>query len=115
MIRGNGIVPRRRPGAGCPARGRESNMSPMTPAASRRSPCSCVFVDAHAFSYPWFAGIARYTARLALALSRRVPVRFFDGAEELLPPPGLAWLQDQDLEDWGRRIWGARRRPLGTP
>ena len=35
--------------------------------------------DAQPFSYPWFAGIARYTARLSLALGARVPVRFFDG------------------------------------
>ena len=86
-----------------------------TPVTSRTSPCSCVYIDAHAFSYPWFAGIARYTARLALALSARVPVRFFDGGEELLLPRGLKWSQDQDLEDWGRQIWRCRRRPLGTP
>jgi glycosyltransferase involved in cell wall biosynthesis len=90
-------------------------MGPMTPVSSRTSPCSCVFIEAHAFSYPWFAGIARYTARVALALSARVPVRFFDGDHELLPPPSLAWLQDQDLEEWGRQIWHSQRRPLGTP
>ena len=68
-----------------------------------------------------FAGIPRYTARLALALSARVPVRFFHKdpklpvAEELLPPEGLSWSQDQDLEHWGREIWRAQRQPLGTP
>ena len=90
-------------------------MGSMTPVTSRTSPCSCVYVDAHAFSYPWFAGIARYTARLALALGAIVPVRFFDGDQELLPPGDLDWSQDQDLEEWGRRVWGGGRRPIGTP
>ena len=44
-----------------------------------------------------------------------VPVRFFDGGQELLLPRGLNWSQDQDLEDWGRQIWQGQRRPLGTP
>ena len=30
-------------------------------------------------------------------------------------PRGLDWSQDQDLEDWGRRIWQGGRQPLGTP
>ena len=89
-------------------------MGPTTPVTSTTSPCSCVYIDASPFSYPWFAGIARYTVRLSLALSARVPVRFFDGVQELLLPRGLNWSQDQDLEDWGRRIWRGRRRPLGT-
>jgi hypothetical protein len=87
-------------------------MGLMTPLTSRTWPCSCAFIDAHAFSDPGFAGNARYTARLALALAARVPVRFFDGGEELLEGPGLNWSQDQDLEEWGRRIWQGARRPL---
>jgi glycosyltransferase involved in cell wall biosynthesis len=61
-----------------------------------------------------FAGISRYTARLALALGARIPVRFFHEDRELLPRK-LDWSQDQDLEEWGRRIWNSGRRPLGTP
>ena len=67
------------------------------------------------FAWPWFAGIARYTARLSLALAAHLPVRFFHQGEELLVPRRLNWSQDQDLEHWGRRIWRSRRRPLGTP
>ena len=85
------------------------------PVTSRTSPCSCIYIDAQPFSWPWFAGIPRYTARLSLALAAHVPVRFFDEGQELLPPRHLSWSQDQDLEHWGRRIWRGRRRPLGTP
>src|SRR4051794_33603551 len=99
--------------AGCAARERKLDMGLTRPVSSRTS-CSCVYIDAHAFSYPWFAGIARYTARLALALGAHVPVRFFDGGEELIPQD-LDWSQDQDLEDWGRQVWRGRRQPLGTP
>jgi glycosyltransferase involved in cell wall biosynthesis len=87
----------------------------LTPITSTTSPCSYVFVEAHSFSYPWFAGIARYTVRLAMALNERVPVRFFDEGDELLLPRRLDWSQDQDLQHWGRQIWRGRRRPLGTP
>ena len=82
---------------------------------STTSPSSCIYIDAHPFSWTCFAGIPRYTARLSLALAAHVPVRFFQEGEELLPPRHLSWSQDQDLEHWGRRIWRGRRRPLGTP
>ncbi|MGD0040725.1 MAG: hypothetical protein ABSE84_09990 [Isosphaeraceae bacterium] len=85
------------------------------PGTSRTSPSSCVYVDAQSFSWTWFAGIPRYTVRLSLALAAHVPVRFFHGDQELLPPRHLNWSQDQDLEHWGRRIWRGQRRPLGTP
>ena len=85
------------------------------PVTSRTSPSSCIYIDAHCFSEPWFAGIPRYTARLSLALAAHVPVRFFNEGQELLLPRHLNWSQDQDLEHWGRRIWRGRRRPLGTP
>ena len=85
------------------------------PVTSRTSPCSCIYIDAHCFSEPWFAGIPRYTARLSLALAAHVPVRFFHEDQELLLPRHLNWSQDQDLEHWGRQIWRGRRRPLGTP
>jgi glycosyltransferase involved in cell wall biosynthesis len=49
-----------------------------------------------------------------MALSLHVPVRFFRNYHELLPPAGLSWSHDQDLEQWGRAIWRGRRRPLGT-
>jgi glycosyltransferase involved in cell wall biosynthesis len=76
---------------------------------------SCLYVDAEPFSWKCFAGIPRYTARLALALSSRLPVRFFSEGKELLPPRHLGWSQDQDLANWARRIWRGRRERLGTP
>ncbi len=85
------------------------------PGLSRISPASCIYIDAEPFSWTYFAGIPRYTARLALALAARLPLRFFHGGEELRLPRNLRWSQDQDLEDWGRRIWRGRCRPLGTP
>src|SRR5262249_12441569 len=101
-------------GARCRVRERKFDMALTTPVTSRTAPCACVYIDVHPFSYPWFAGIARYTARLALALSAELPVRFFDEGQELFPH-GLKWSQDQDLEDWGRQVWQGQRRPLGTP
>jgi glycosyltransferase involved in cell wall biosynthesis len=88
-------------------------IAPQNP--SRPSSPSCIYIDADPFSWTHFAGIPRYTARLTLALAARIPVRFFHQADELLPPRGLGWSQDQDLEDWGRRIFRGQRRPLGEP
>ncbi len=85
------------------------------PGRSRTWPCTVIYIDAGPFSWTWFAGIPRYTARLSMALAAHVPVRFFDGGQELLPPDDLIWSQDQDLEPWGRRLWQGRRQPLGTP
>ncbi|HKM52065.1 MAG TPA: glycosyltransferase [Isosphaeraceae bacterium] len=85
------------------------------PVTSRTSPSSCIYIDAQPFSWTWFAGISRYTARLSLALAAHVPVRFFCEGQELLLPRNLNWSQDRDLEHWGRQLWRCRRRPLGTP
>ncbi len=82
---------------------------------ARATSPSSIYIAALPFSWDAFAGISRYTARLALALSAYGPVRFFHKRLELLAPPGLSWSQDQDLEDWGRAVWSGRRRPLGTP
>ena len=85
------------------------------PVTSRTSFSSCIYIDAHCFSEPCFAGIPRHAARLSLALAAHVPVRFFHEDQELLLPRRLSWSQDQDLEHWGRRIWRGRRQSLGTP
>ena len=71
-----------------------------------------VFIDAGPFSYDRLTGLSRYTARLALALSRRVPVRYFCEGQELLPPAGSSLDLDQDLARWSRRIWRSPRKPL---
>ena len=75
---------------------------------------ACVFVDAGPFSYDRLTGLSRYTARLTLALARRVPIRFFSESEgmELLAPPDLDWSRDQDLAHWSRRVWRSPRTPL---
>ena len=83
------------------------------PGTSSTSRGPCIYVDAQPFSWPCFAGIPRYTARLSLALAAHVPVRFFYEGQELLPAQ-LNWSQDQDLEELGRQILQGRRRPLGT-
>jgi glycosyltransferase involved in cell wall biosynthesis len=87
----------------------------MGSAEPESASCSCAYVDADPFSCTRFTGMARYTARLALALARRVPVRFFTNDQELDPPAGLDWSQDQDLFLWSRRVWRGRRRPLSPP
>jgi glycosyltransferase involved in cell wall biosynthesis len=74
-----------------------------------------VFLDANPLSDRHLTGIGRYTARIALALARLGPVRFFSQGDEVLAPEGLDWSQDQDLGAWARRVWRGRRRPLGTP
>ncbi len=75
-----------------------------------------VFVDAEPFSWRWFAGIPRYTARLTLAIAAQgVPVRFFVGDQEIEPLPGLSWSPDQDIEKWARRVWHGERKRLGAP
>ena len=40
---------------------------------------------------------------------------FFHGHQELLAPLDVSWSHDQDLEQWGRAIWRAERRPRGKP
>jgi hypothetical protein len=93
---------------------RSLGMSTTMSRASSTSP-SCVYLSAEPFFWDVFGGIPRYTVRLGLALAAHVPVRFFLGAEEVLAPESLGWSQDQDLEQWGRTIARAERRPLGTP
>src|SRR4051812_39912327 len=85
--------------------------SHATPVGTPRT----VYVDANPLADRHLTGIGRYTARVALALARRSPIRFFSQDQELIAPDGLAWDQDQDLARWGRRVWRSRRRPLGTP
>lgn len=72
-----------------------------------------IFVDANPLADRHLTGIGRYTARLALALARHAPIRFFSENEEVLPRGRLDWAQDQDLGRWGRRVWRGSRRPLG--
>jgi glycosyltransferase involved in cell wall biosynthesis len=71
------------------------------------------FVDANPLSDRRLTGIGRYTARIALALAARGPVRFFSYDREIVPPDDLDWTQDQDLALWGRRVWDSPHRPLG--
>jgi glycosyltransferase involved in cell wall biosynthesis len=69
-----------------------------------------VYVDATPLSAEHLAGIGRYTARIAMALAARgVRVRFFAQDRELLPPDGLDWSPDQDLNRWGAQVWRGRR------
>lgn len=72
-----------------------------------------VYVDATPLGDKHLTGIGRYTARLALALGRLVPTRFFSGDQEVVPT-AVDWTPDQDLADWGRAIWRSPRRPLGA-
>jgi hypothetical protein len=70
-----------------------------------------IFIDANPLADRHLTGIGRYTARIALALARRGPVRFFSQGQEL-HPVGLSGDQDQDLARWGRAVWRSRRTPL---
>jgi len=75
-----------------------------------------VYIEADPFAWRWFAGIPRYTARLALAMaSLGVTVRFFDRGMEVEPLPGTSWSPDQDIELWARRVCHGERKPLGAP
>jgi glycosyltransferase involved in cell wall biosynthesis len=101
--------------AGFPAREGSLDLGLTKRVTSKTSLTSCIYIDALSFSFTCFAGISRYTARLSMALAAHTPVRFFHQDQELLVSQDLNWSQDQDLEDWGRQIWQAERRPLGTP
>ena len=74
-----------------------------------------IYVDANPLADRHLTGIGRYTARLALALARHAPIRFFSQTEEVVPRGRLDWSQDQDLARWGRHVWRGARKPLGTP
>lgn len=92
----------------------EHSMSGANPTTARgpgRSPV--FFVDANPLADRHLTGIGRYTARIALALAARGPVRFFSNGQEILPPADLNWAPDQDLGVWGRRVWKGPRAPLG--
>jgi glycosyltransferase involved in cell wall biosynthesis len=74
-----------------------------------------VYLDANPFADRHLTGIGRYTARIALAIGRRLPLRFFSNGQELFPPPELEWSLDQDLARFGRRIWKSPRERLSKP
>jgi len=74
-----------------------------------------VYFDANPLSDRHLTGIGRYTARLALAMTARRPVRFFQGDQVIEPPNHLDWSQDQDLGDWARLLMSGPLRALGTP
>lgn len=74
-----------------------------------------IYVDADPLAGRNLTGIGRYTARVALALHLRAPVRFFAGDETLRIPATLNWDPDQDLERWAKRVWRCARAPLGDP
>ncbi len=86
-------------------------MSAVQPTHLSRS----IFVDAGPLADRHITGIGRYTARLALALAARGPVRFCAQGDEIVPPAGLDWSQDQDLAVWAKKVWRGERRPLGDP
>jgi glycosyltransferase involved in cell wall biosynthesis len=81
----------------------------MTRTAAGRT----VYIDATPLGDTHLTGIGRYTARLALAMGRLAPTRFFSGDQEILPP-AVDWTPDQDLQEWGRSIWRSPRRALGA-
>ncbi len=71
-----------------------------------------IYADVGAFAHRRITGIARYTARLCLALARVAQLRFFHAGEEVVAADGLDWSHDQDLARWCRRVWCGARRPL---
>lgn len=65
-----------------------------------------VYVDANPMYDRHLTGIGRYTARVALALAGcGADVRFFSMEREVHPPADLDWSPDQDLKEWGHRVW----------
>ena len=86
-----------------------------THAAPGDAACPPIYIEASVFDSAQLTGIARYAARLSLALGARAPVRFFYGDETLAIPAGLDWTQDQDLTRFTRRVWRGWREPIGTP
>lgn len=84
-------------------------------AASNRDGKPIVYFDANPLNERHLTGIGRYTARLAMAVSHRANVRFFAGQWELQVSPDMNWSQDQDLQQFARRISRSRRVPLGQP
>lgn len=74
-----------------------------------------VYFDANPLNERHLTGIGRYTARLAMAMKRQATIRFFAGQWELQVSPDVNWSQDQDLQQWARRISRSRRVPFGEP
>src|SRR3989442_1686393 len=106
----------RRPRKGEPdrtGRGSASMLGSKPTAACTPGRSPVVFIDANSFADRHLTGIGRYTARIALALAARGPVRFFSNGQELFPPPDLDRSPDQDLAQWGHRIWESPRAPMG--
>ena len=69
-----------------------------------------VYLDATQLSGRPLTGIGRFTARIGMALADRgAGVRFFADDHELIPPRGLDWSPDQDLNRWAARIWNDSR------
>lgn len=72
-----------------------------------------VYIDANPLQDKHLTGIGRYTARVALALyAKGADVRFFSLEREVVPPQELDWTADQDLKEWGHRVWAGVQRPL---
>ena len=88
------------------------NHLPITPGYQPGQP---VYLDANPLSDRHLTGIGRYAARLALAMARRRPVKFFCKDQVIVPPAGLDWAQDQDLGRWARTLFQGSRADLGQP
>lgn len=88
----------------------------MQPHIPIQAEAPAVYVDATPLADEHLTGIGRYTARIGMALAARgARVRFFSQDQELLPPPGLDWSADQDLNRWAAQVWRDRRLvPLGA-
>jgi glycosyltransferase involved in cell wall biosynthesis len=79
----------------------------------RRAPS--VYLEINPLSDRHLTGIARYTARLAMALKATgCDLHLFSGELEVQPPSALDWSHDQDLGRWARRLWNGRRNSLPT-
>jgi len=88
----------------------------MSQAPRPSAPSAAIYLDANPLADRHLTGIGRYTARLALALARRTPIRFFSNGTELEATVDGASVEEADLGRWGRRIWNSPRRPLtGIP
>jgi glycosyltransferase involved in cell wall biosynthesis len=91
-------------------------MAKMTTGLTTNDGKPLIYVDAEPFSWKWFAGIPRYTARLSLALAQNgAEVRFFHKQQEIEPLSGLSWSPDQDIDLWSRKVWHGERKPLARP
>ncbi len=72
-----------------------------------------VYLEISPLSDRHLTGIARYTARVAMALKAAgADLRLFSQGMEVAPPIGLDWSHDQDLGRWARRIWLGKRQPI---